>query len=268
MKTSKASSVGTESCNGLPPTFARACPWLNDPVLRQLQPKGMPQLFGNEDFEMGDSTVHTITAFILFYGLASHFSVLPAYRVFANLNLYYSPDDPTEYVSPDVMVVQPPRALPADLTSYRIGVQGPAPILVAEILSFRTWQQRDLQTKPTLYARLGVEEYIVADVTGTMLEQRLGLLRPQPDESWRNDQDADGGITSRLGFRVMIEEDGQLRVIDTKTGKRFARPDEAQAKADELAAAQDRIRALEEELARLRGELPKDKQGKGRRRKS
>jgi Uma2 family endonuclease len=263
MKPTKTNPVVGESANGLPPILARACPWLNDPVLRRLQPKGMPQLFGDEDFEMGESNIHTITTDILFYGLGYHFADLPAFQVFANLNLHYAPDDPTEYVSPDVMVVQPPRTLPVELASYRIGEHGPAPVFVAEILSFRTWQQGDLQRKPAIYAGLGVEEYVVADVTGNMLEQRLSLLLPQEDGTWRQVQDEDGGITSRLGFRVFIEADNQLRVIDTKTGKRYARPAEAQKMADEAAK---RIRALEEELARLRGGPAKDK--KGRRRKS
>src|SRR5262249_32530269 len=148
-----------------------------------------------------------------------HFAPLTRYRVFGNLNLYYSSKDPTAYVSPDVMVVRPPRQLPAQLTSYTLGGEGPAPVVVGEVLSFRTWQQGDLVRKPILYSDLGVEEYIVADVTGEMLEQRLLLLRRQQDGSWQDEQDADGGITSRLGFRVLIEDDGQLRVIDAKTGK-------------------------------------------------
>jgi Uma2 family endonuclease len=232
---------------------------MKDPVLRRLHPKGMPLLFGNEDLEMGESTVHLITAGILYYGLSFHFAQLAKYRVLGNLNLYYS-DDPTEYVSPDVMVVRPPRTLPDQLTSYRIGEQGPAPVLVGEVLSFRTWQQGDLGTKATLYSELGVEEYIVADVTGEMLEERLILLRRQQDGNWQDERDADGGITSRLGFRVIIEADGQLRVIATKTGERYARPEEAQSMAD-------RVRALEEELAKLRRARAKAKKGKGRRRK-
>jgi hypothetical protein len=247
---------------------------MNDPVLRRLQPKGMPRLYGNEDLEMGESTIHWITAGILVYGLGFHFAQLAGYRVLANLNLYYSSDDPTDYVSPDMMVVRPPAALPEQLTSYTIGVQGPAPVLVGEVLSFRTWQQGDLSRKPMLYSSLGIEEYIVADVTGEMLEQRLLLLRRQRGGSWRDEQDADGGVTSRLGFRAVIEDDGQLRVMDAKTGKRYARPEEAQAAIDQLAAeaearrrAEERVRALEEELARLRGSSPAGKKGKGRRRK-
>ncbi|HEY7423021.1 MAG TPA: hypothetical protein VH682_02150, partial [Gemmataceae bacterium] len=95
---------------------------------------------------------------------------------------------------------------------------------------------------------------------GEMLEQRLLLLRRQRDGLWRDEQDADGGITSRLGFRIVIEDDGQLRIINAQTGKRYARPDEAQAIAD-------RNQTLEEELARLRGASSKEQKRKGRRRK-
>jgi Uma2 family endonuclease len=266
MKAVNKPVVSRESANGLPSALERLCPWLKDPVLRRLQPKGMPLLYGSEDFEMGESTIHTITAVILYFGLEFHFAARAAYRVFENLNLFYS-DDPTEYVSPDIMVVRPPRALPEQLRSYRIGEQGPAPVLVGEVLSFRTWQQGDLERKPPLYASLGVEEYIVADVTGEMLEQRLLLLLPQRDGSWREEQDADGGITSRLGFRVVIEADGQLRVIDATTGERYPRPGEALAEARARRAAEERIRALEEEVARLRSRA-KAKKGKGPRRKS
>jgi Uma2 family endonuclease len=260
MKTTKTTPGVDDPANGQGSVLERLCPWMKDPVLRRLQPKGMPQLYGDGDFEMGESTIHTTTAGILLYGLGFHFTPLAGYRVFGNLNLYYSPEDPTEYVSPDVMVVRPSGPLPAELTSYRLGQEGPAPVLVSEVLSFRTWQQGDLEWQPLIYANLGVEEYIVTDVTGAMLEQRLLLLRRQPDGSLADEQDADGGITSRLGFRVVIEADGHLRVIDAKSGKRYARPEEAQAAAD-------RVQALEEELARLRGARAKAKKGKGRRRK-
>lgn len=261
----KVSPALGDSSDGKDTFLERLCPWMKDPVLRRLQPKGMPLLYGKEDLEMGESTVHTITAAILFHGLGFHFARLAGYQVFSNLNLCYSTEDPTQYVSPDVMVVRPPRALPVQLNSYHLGEQGPAPVLIAEVLSFRTWQQGDLGCKPMLYSRLGVKEYLLADVTGEMLEGRLLLLGRQRDGSWQEEQDEDGGITSRLGFRVVLEADGQLRVIDAKTGKHYARPDEAQAMAD-------KVHALEEELARLRRTSPHDepesKKGKGRRRKS
>jgi Uma2 family endonuclease len=240
----------------------------NDPVLQRIRPKGIPLLYGDEDFEMGETAIHNITTDILLYGLAFHFARAAAYRVYGNLNLYYSDEDPNLYVSPDVMVIKARRGLPKLITSYRIGEDGPGPTLVSEVLSFRTWQQGDLTDKPMLYSDLGVDEYIVADVTGDMLEQRLLLLRRQTDGRWRDEQDPDGGITSRLGFRVLIEEDGQLRVLDTKSGKRYARPDEAQEAVDTAAAATDRARALEVEVERLRAALRDAKKGKKGRRQS
>jgi hypothetical protein len=63
-----------------------------------------------------------------------------------------------------------------------------------------------------------------------------------------------------LGFRVVLEDDEQLRVIDAKTGERYARPDEAQA-------ALVRAQTLEKELARLRAVSSKGTKGKGKRRK-
>ena len=103
------------------------------------------------------------------------------------------------------MVVSPPEPLPERLPSYRIGEQGPAPLLVGEVLSPRTFREGDLDRKPIQYGQIGVDEYLMADVTGDMLRPRLIILQRQPDGSWREKQDADGGITSRLGFRVIIE---------------------------------------------------------------
>lgn len=210
----------------------------------------MPVMFEDEgQDEMGDSDVHTRTTGILHYGLKAHLGPQPNYQVFSNLNLYYHPTERGAYVSPDVMVTEPARPLPLDLASYRIGEDGPAPVLTAEILSRRTHQQGDLNRKPIIYARLRIPEYILVDVTAEFLPERLQLRRLQPDGSWLNEQDADGGVTSRLGFRVVLEPDGQIRLLDAQTGNRYTRPEEAQS-------VLDRLRELEEELARLRGEAP------------
>jgi Uma2 family endonuclease len=222
---------------------------------------------------MGESNLHTLICGILLYGLRFHFVKQPTFRVYSNLNVYYSDDDPSAYVSPDLMVVNPLRPLPNDINSYHLGKEGPAPLLVAEVLSYRTYQEGDLSHKPVLYAALGIEEYILVDVTGKLLAKKLLLLRRQADGNWSDEQDADGGVTSRLGFRLVIEADNEVRVINAQTGKLYSRPEEAQAEADgwkdEIKArrkaertardqakarqqAEDRIRALEEELERIR----------------
>jgi Uma2 family endonuclease len=269
MKGTKVTPATNRPANGQGSLWEQIRAWEKDPVMQRIRPKGTPHFYGGEE-EMGEATIHTITAGILLYGLGFHFASLRSFRVFANLNLYFS-DDPAEFITPDVMVIKSPRALPEQLASYRIGPDTPAPKLVGEVLSPRTWQKGDLTAKPMMYSNLGVEEYLLADVTAEMLEQRLLLLRRRPDGKWDDGQDADGGITSRLGFRVVVEADGQLRVSDAKTGKRYIRPAEGQASEDRAQAAEERLRAAEAELARLRGTPAAEesaKKAKGRRRKS
>jgi Uma2 family endonuclease len=235
--------------------------------------------------EMGDSEPHTIAVQILSMGVASHLQSRPELRMFSNLNLLYHPVDRAAYVSPDLMVVRPLRALPERVTSYRISALRPAPVLTIEILSPRSAQQQDLTNKPNIYSFLGIPECILVDVTGEFLEERLLLRRLQADGGWLDEKDADEGVTSRLGFRVLLDEDGYPRVIDAATNTRYLRPGEAQkaltaaekkasaaertAKAAERAAkaakkkvkaesearreAQERVKELEAELARLRG---------------
>jgi hypothetical protein len=218
------------------------------PVTRPIHGPGIPLLYEDEgQDDMGDSDIHTLTADILFNGVKAHLAAPAHDRVFWNLNLYYSADDPAAYVSLDIMVVRSPRPLPEDVGAYRIGQEGPAPILVMEVLSQRTFQQRDLTDKPVVYAALGVAAYILVDVTGRFLPQRLILKQRQPDGTWLDEQDADGGVTSRLGFRLVIEPDGQVRVLDAATGRGYIRPGEAEQRVHELEAELDRLRRLLQE---------------------
>jgi len=233
--------------------------WDSDPLLRRLQPKGLPVLHEDEGPKMGDSSLHTRTCDILYYGVKFHLAARPAYRVFRDLNVYYADDDPNAYVSPDIFFVKPKRSLPEEVTSYRLGRDGPPPRVVIEALSTRTYQEGDLTEKPVLYAALGIEEYILVDVTGTLLKERLLLLRRQDDGKWKAEQDGDDGVTSRFGFRVIIDTDGQVRVVNAKTGKSYARPDQAQQALEGREQAEARIRRLEQELARLRDRKRKKK---------
>jgi Uma2 family endonuclease len=205
--------------------------------------------------EMGESEIHTTTVWILDTCLRAHLARRAECRVFCDLDVYYHPVDHWAYVSPDVMVVSPGRTFPGTLISYRIGEDGPAPTLVVEVLSRRSFQQQDLTNKPIIYADLGVREYVLADPTGAFMPEKLLIKHLQPDRTWTEAQDPDGGVTSGLGFRVIIESDGHVRVIDSKTGKRYVRPAEAQA---ELDAQQEQIRKLEAELSRLQGQPRKE----------
>lgn len=209
----------------------------------------LPVMYEDEgQEEMGDSLPHTTTEAILRFGLMAHLAGRPGLGVLANMNLYYHRVDRWAYVSPDVMVVAPPAPLPRTLTSYRIGEQGPAPELTAEVLSRRSAQQGDLTLKPEIYARLGIREYVLVDVTGQFLSERLLLRTLDGDGSWIDHRDQGRGILSRLGFRLVIDADGDLRVIDETTGHRYSRPDETNAptrkaaEADAWVTVEDRLR--------------------------
>jgi hypothetical protein len=121
-------------------------------------------------------------------------------------------------------------------------------------LSQRTFRQRDLDEKTKVYAFMGVAEYILVDVTGAFLHEKLLLKRLQPDGTYIDERDSDGGVTSKLGFRLVIEQDGQLRVVNAATGKLYLRPLEAAAKIRE---AEAKTRNLEAEIARLQEILAK-----------
>jgi hypothetical protein len=164
------------------------------------------------------------------------------------------------------MVVVPAVDLGNEVSSYTLGRDGPAPVLTAEILSQRSAQQRDKTDKVVIYSRLGIPEYLLVDVSGKFLREHLLMKRLRADGTYADERDEDGGVTSRLGFRVILEADGQLRIVDANTGKRYVRPEEAQSVVDAAqvaaAAAQEavtaaqaaeaRVRQLEQELAQLR----------------
>ena len=78
--------------------------------------------------------------------------------------------------------------------------------------------------------------------------QSLLLKRLQPDGTWKDEQDPDGGVTSQLGFRLIIDTDGRLRMLDATTGKRYARPDEAEVEASARRQMEERMQAEAELL--------------------
>jgi hypothetical protein len=213
---------------------------------------------------LGESNPHVLSDEVLHVCLTAHFANRPEYQVFSNMNLYYQDPEhpevsPMPYVSPDTMVVTPFQRLPENISSYQIGREGPAPMLVAEVLSERSRQQRDLHEKVILYAGLGIAEYILVDVSGRFLPERLLLKRLRADGTMEDVRDPDGGVTSQLGFRLIIDTDGRIRVIDTATGHKYIRPLEAEASvraaAEARQQAEERLRAETQARSQAEAEL-------------
>jgi hypothetical protein len=219
--------------------------------------------------EVGETDIHWRCCEILRNGLIAHFGPDSPYRVFSDLNLYYHPVDRWAYVTPDTFAVIPFQPLPEKVTSYRFGEAGPAPDVVMEVLSRRSAQQQDLTNKPEIYSKMGsgVPEYILVDVTGDFMPKKLVLKRLQPEDlTWIEEQDPDGGVTSRLGFRVIIDHDGMIRLLNAETGRPYPRPEEIylemtareQAELEKQQAEQEKQHALDL-VHQLQAELEKYK---------
>lgn len=236
---SRAGAVESRRLKNGAPAASRGLPLPEIPCIN-----GMPIMYeDDEEGDLGESNPHVVTDMTLHVCLGAFLEDRPKYRVFSNMNLYYVAEEERPrrlkrdpYVSPDSMVVEPFRPLGKNVSSFKIGRDGPAPVLVAEILSERSAQQRDLAEKLVIYSRLGIAEYILIDTLRRHLPEGLLLKRLQPDGTWQDCRDADGGITSHLGFRLIIDSDGEIRLIDAKTGRRYARPDEAEREIQQLKA--------------------------------
>lgn len=228
--------------------------------------KGWPILYEDDgEGELGESNPHVQTDQIINILLRVHFEQRREIQVFSNMNLYYLDAQGrtrlAPYVSPDDMIVQAYERLPEETVSYRIGTDGPAPLATIEILSQRSAQQRDLEDKVEIYAGLSVAEYILVDPFGKFLPRKLLLKRLQPDGTWKDECDADGGITSELGFRFLYDANGNLTVINASTGEAYPHPIDAVLQSREMANrirdAEEQSRALAEEVARLQELLKK-----------
>jgi Uma2 family endonuclease len=135
---------------------------------------------------------------------------------------------------PDIAVIKGVALRP--LNSWRVGTTGPAPHVVFEILSAETWK-RDLEEKPDLYARLGVQEYFAYDPTPSPLAPatttRLFGWRRDPLSGrmtplWPNE---DGFLWSEELASFLVPDEQLLRLTDRHRQLRLT---EAEALAEKL----------------------------------
>jgi Uma2 family endonuclease len=193
--------------------------------------------------------------------------------------------DGTAYApKPDVCVYFTP--LPANETELSLAECGP-PVLVVEVAS-PTTVDADVGEKAATYARGGVQEYLVFDVSGALLgaagpvwARRLrpeggGTLEPwlpEGDGRWHSQCGAvlaaEGALlrvySARGVAQATLREERQSRRAEEQRrlaaeearqqehAQRLA-PEEARQREEERRlAAEERLVALEEELRRLRG---------------
>ncbi len=199
-------------------------------------PTQIPIVYDDDDqFDEDEALPPYTTGEILCFGIATHLAARKELQTLGHVELHNA-CDPATVAAADAMVVRPDANLPDDLSIYLVGEHGPAPLLAIEVLSASIPGPIDFTAQAQIYARIGVAEHILVDLAGVFMPERMRLLlrRLGPDGHWHDERDQDGGVTSALGFRIVIEDDGQVRIIDESTGHRYLRPDEADQRMHDL----------------------------------
>jgi Uma2 family endonuclease len=233
---------------------------------------GPPIVYPESDGEpMAETEVHILALVDLLSTLRFHYRSQPGYYVIGNMFLYYQEGNPTARKAPDLMVVKGidtsfPRRV------FKAWEEKAVPSVIIELTSKDTCEE-DLGPKKTLYARLGVPEYIMFDPLHEYLPHRLEGYRLVGKKYVPLKTETDGGLISReLGLRLRPEE-SYLRGYDIKTGKRILAPEEWYSLAQEAIEEADqekrraekeklRAEAAEAEVARLRAILQKRKKNR------
>ena len=182
-----------------------------------------------------------------------------ACAIYENFNFYQTADENEYPLAPDVALIKGVTHSP-DI-SWRVGTDGPAPQVVFEIASPKTWA-RDLEEKPTQYAAMGVQEYYAYDpyqtplalsrrkggrLFGWQLDKDTGLLQ-------KITPDPGGRLWSQHLDSLLVPDGSYLRLYDRYGNLRLTQGEDAERRAEAEAqarqAAERRARA-ETEKARI-----------------
>lgn len=204
---------------------------------------------------MAESDLHRDEMNYLIRALDRWYRATPDVYVAGNLFLYYVPGDRKAVAAPDVFLV---KGVPkGKRKSFLLWKEGRGPCFVVEVTSGST-RDEDLNTKKSLYQRLGVEEYFLHDPLSEYLNPALQGFRLQDGRYRRIAPEPDGTLVSRMTGLRLRREGEHLRLIDLESGEMLATYDEM---GDELEETQKALRAAEDELARLRRELESRREG-------
>ena len=196
---------------------------------------------------MAASDLHLEILIRLLQVLRAYFSEMPEVYVSGDILTYYIEGNPRAVCAPDVLVTfgigQKQRH------TYKVWEEGKVPDFVMEFSS-KTTYQNDLTDKMTLYARLGIPNYLLYDAEALYLPSPLmgfqlvkGVYVPIPPG-------VDGSIHSDiLGLDFHIRE-RRLEVYDSVKEQWLQTPAEtAEARAE---TAEAEVARLQEQLARLK----------------
>ena len=203
---------------------------------------------------MAASDLHLEILIWLLQTLKAYFAQMPDVYVSGDILTYYTEDNPRDVVAPDVLVSfgigQKRRH------TYKVWEEGKVPDFVMEFSS-KTTYQKDLTEKMSLYAALGIPNYLLYDAEALYLPSPLmgfqlvkGVYVPIPPG-------VDGGVHSDvLGLDFHIR-DRRLAVYDPVAEQWLQVPAEQYAARAEVAEARAEVaeaRAAQETIARQKAE--------------
>jgi hypothetical protein len=199
--------------------------------------------------------------------LCAHWRALPWFvATKLALLILQSGRDLPRRIAPDIMLY-PDLVLPYDPGAIAVTMYGP-PALVIEVASPATAIDNDISllasdAKPQLYARIGVDEYLVFDPTGALLGAPIWARRRGPTGFERWEPEADGRWHSALGISFaphgmllrVYDHDGNLVPISLEFDEMIVEQNRQLAEQARQNAEKDRrLAELDAELRRLRGE--------------
>ncbi len=167
---------------------------------------------------------------------------LEGYQIDREVNFFETADKKETPLYPDVFVLKTSQEIPQE-RGYRLGVDGPPPAVIFEIVSKAT-AKVDLEEKPLRYESWGVKEYFVYDPRSRLRQRKEPVLK-----GWR----LVGGRYEPLNLeenrRMWSEEleswlvvDGKSIWLEDRLGQRWLNEGEEE-KAERQAA--ERREALE-----------------------
>ncbi len=215
--------------------------------------RGNGAFYPDSDGEpMGETDTHRKLMLYLTSCLDIYFAEREDVYVSGNIMFYYVEGDPTQVISPDVMVC---FGIPkGDRTSYKTWEENDvAPSVVIELSSRGTWR-KDRVEKKALYEMLGVKEYYI-----------FNPLEPKTAPAFTAYELENGGFTTVkiennrvksevLGLELVVE-DKNLRLYNPATGQFLKTAEELAETVGELSTENDFLKA---EVERLRELLKKN----------
>jgi Uma2 family endonuclease len=157
--------------------------------------------------------------------------------IYENFNFFQTPDEQEYPLEPDVALIKGVTDSP-DI-SWRVGKDGPAPQVVFEIASEKTWA-RDLEEKPEQYAMMRVQEFYAYDPYKLPLP--LSRRRGQRLFGWRLDprtgqmrsmlQRTDGSLWSPHLESFLVPDGALLRLYDSAGNLRLTKGEADAHRAD------------------------------------